>query len=496
MTQLKNKIIASTLAYTMATYATQLIGIFTSFAMRYFLEPSLMGAWSVLDLILSYGLYANLGVQTAMIAELPFFEGAGNTEKAAELRKTCFSFGLFSSTVVAAFFCVWLFKTGNSVVQAHRFEFFLLPLILISTSLYNFYQALMYAEKRFTLLGKSMVFNAVVYLTLICTLCSVWKLTGLVLAVLISTCLSSLFLHYFSRPKLGFLLDKNRIIELLKISLPLLSIGFAYTFFMSIDRMMITKFLNVEALGHYSIALLVITYASAIPKLLAAVIFPDLQEKFGKTASRTAISGYITKPTLALAYTAPILLGFAYFTAPFLIRLLLPKYIPGIQSLEIFLIGVYFLCLSQAIQNYLTTIHKRLHHIPIILTGAAVAALTSYWGIKVGHGIEGVAIGMSAGFFVYYTVLLVFAFSHFYTASQIIRFYLETLFCFASFYVTLMAIPLFIKAENVWLQCVLQNFVFGLVGLSWLFLLNKKTGLLHAVGLAAKEYVVRKKVRA
>ena len=65
---LSKKMTGDLFVYTIATYFVQLIGIATSFSMRYFLEPEGMGVWSLLDLLLRYGLFVHLGMLTALTA--------------------------------------------------------------------------------------------------------------------------------------------------------------------------------------------------------------------------------------------------------------------------------------------------------------------------------------------------------------------------------------------------------------------------------------------
>ncbi len=485
---LKKKITNDFLVYATATYITQALGILTSLAMRYFLEPSIMGVWSILDLVLAYSLYSSLGVLTALTTELPYYVGRGELDKAKETRNVSFSFNLASSIFVSFLFILWACFFGAQHSSYFRWGIIMLAFVLVSTSLYNFYISLMWAEKNFSLLGKAIVVNAAVYLILVFVLVPQFKLAGLLTTAMLSALAAALFLHIGSKPKLSLELNMHKIKEHLKIGLPLMAAGLSYLFFMGVDRIMIAKFLDVTAVGHYSIAILVVTYSNTIPKLLATVVFPSLQERYGKTGSHKETSSFITKPTILLSYSMPGLLGLAYFTAPYLVAGLLPKYVPGLTAMRIMILGTYFLSLSQPVQSYLTTIYKRLHLIPIVALGAGSAIAISYYLILKGYRLSGVAAGMSFGFFVYYSVLLFYVFRHFFTLKQTAAFYGETFLCFVYFVGMTVGIDKWIHFPSGLLEWLSKCLIFCVFCLPLLWIVNKKTQAVSIMWLAVHGY--------
>lgn len=475
MKNLKKKIANDLIAYTIATYAVQVLGIVTSIAIRYFLGPAQMGVWSLLDLTLNYGLYANLGVLTALYTEMPYYFGRNDLQKVEDIRNVSFAFTVLSALLAAALFIAWAVFAGGKFSLEFRFGVALMAFILISTSLYNFYMALMWAEKKFLLLSKGIVINALLYFFFIILLVSTLNLKGLLIAVFASTTLAFFYLHRKRKAGLKIQLKKEVLLTLLKTGLPLMIVGFVYTTFMSIDRMMIARYLGMVSLGHYSIALLVISFSNSIPKLISVVIFPNMQENFGQTGSMKEISPFITRPTILLAYCTPILLGFAYFTVPFLVHFLLPKYEPGLDSMRIFLIGSFFLSLAQPIQTYLTTVYKRLHNIPLIAVGMAAAFSFCYLFIKKGLGLEGVALGMSLGFLFYYVVLFFYVFKHFSSLRESLLYFGETIFCFLYFAGVVLGTEKWVHFSSELLTFTFKCFVFGTASLPLLWFANKKT---------------------
>ena len=488
MTDVKKKITNDFLVYTSATYVTQALGIVTSFAMRFFLEPSLMGVWSLLDLILNYGLYSNLGVTTALYTEMPYHLGKKDFYKAGQIRDAIFSFVLLGAVATGALFLLWAVFSGSSVSPQLRIGIAAVALILVATSIYNFYVAWMWATKKFRVLSAGIVINATLYLLLIFVLVSRFKLYGLLASVFLSISGVAVYLGLQSKTgRMHFTLERAVLWDLLKVSAPLVTVGFVYALFMSLDRLIITRFLGLTALGHYSIALLVVSYANIVSKLLATVVFPNMQEQYGESGSKTEISRFVTKPAMLLAYGSPLLLGAAYLIVPHMVHWILPKYEPGLESMRIFLLGTFFISLCQPIQTYLTTVYKRWQALPLITFGAAVASLSSVVLIRNGWGLNGVAIGMSFGFFAYFTALLFYVFGHFYSKRQALFFYGETLFCFVYYVAVVFSVGFFVRpAENEFMNAAAQLLVFGLCCTPLLWRANKKTGAFSMVWAAAR----------
>jgi len=474
----KKEIARDFVVYTTASYAVQVLGVVTSLAMRYFLDPPLMGVWSLLDLMMKYGLYANLGILPALNTELPIYIGKGDGPKADKIRNVAFTFTLLSSALAGIVIVLVAFVFWGALSHSTRVYMAASALILLATSGYNYYISLLWAQKKFSILGKGIVLNALIYLALIFVLVSRFKLRGLLMTAFFSTAFTTLFLHWRLEEKPHFDLNKEVFWELLKAGLPLMIVGFAYSFFMTVDRLIITRYLEIAALGQYSVAILMMTYSNTMPTLLANVIFPNLLERYGQTGSAKEISAFITKPTILLSYAMPVILGMAYFIAPYLVEKFLPKYVPGIPALRVLSLGSFFISISQPVQNYLTTIYKRLHNLPIIFLGTVSASLVSYGLISKGMGLVGVALGMSFGFFVYYVALLFYVFKHFGTFRQAFLFLAENLTCFAYLVMTVIFLETWVRVSSALFGVILKSAVFAILCLPYGYMLDKKTGAL------------------
>ena len=488
MEKLKQKITNDFIVYSLATYVTQAIGIFTSLGMRYFLDPASMGRWALLEFLLSYGLYANLGVLQSLTTELPINVGRKDFEKVKDIKEASLTFVLGMCALAGLFFIGAAVLAPMEGTGELKMGLAVTAFVLIGTALYNFHVSLMQAEKNFVLLSKAIVLNASLFLFFILILVPKFKLIGLLSSVLLSNIFTVIFVQFSSRSGWRLHIKKEVIVHLIKMGLPLMVVGFAYSTFMGVDRLMITRYLGVTSLGYYSLALLVMTYADVIPNILSIVVFPNMQENFGESGSYKSTGQFVIKPTILSAYCTPLFLGTAYFAVPFLVKLLLPKYMPGIDSMRICLIGAFFLALAHGIYTYLTTIYKRLHHVPILVCGMAVAVGLSYFLIHKGMGLNGVALGMSGGFFTYYTILFFYVFGHFCTFRESLFYFIEILLCFAYFVTGLFLVGHFVNMGSNVLNGIAQCLFFIVFCLPLLWRVNQKTSALTLLFQTVKNY--------
>lgn len=478
---MRRDIVRGFLAYTSASYAVQVIGVMTSIVIRHFMEPASMGLWSLLDVMTKYGLYANLGILTAMNVELPICIGRGELEKARKMRDTTLVFAVVASLcfgLAAAGLSPLFFREASSEL---RLYILLNCALLVVTTWYNFYVSLMWAEKKFVLLGAGIITNAVLYLLFVFLLVPRFKVAGLLTTAVCSLVSAATLMHIGLKSGLRFELDRKTLWSLLKAGFPLMLVGFSYSFFMTVDRFLITRYLGTIQLGYYSIAILMLNYAITIPTMVSNVLFPSLLERFGKTGSHKDISVYATKPVLLLSYVMPVILCIAYFNVPYLVKLFMTKYEPGVESMHIVLIGSFFISISQPAINYLFTISKRLQSIPLIFLGTVAAVASSALLVRSGQGLNGVALGMSLGYFTFYTALLFYAFGHFQSAAKTAVFFGETLLCFVYLLVVVWLVSSRVVFSGLLAGFLAQNAALLVLCMPYLFLVEKKTGALSAL---------------
>ena len=94
------KIIKDSSVYTICTVASQLIGVFTSIAMRRFLTPEMMGIWTTFLVVLNYALFAHMGVFTAIEVKIPYLRGKNENDELQDMRNSAFTFAIILSILI------------------------------------------------------------------------------------------------------------------------------------------------------------------------------------------------------------------------------------------------------------------------------------------------------------------------------------------------------------------------------------------------------------
>lgn len=424
----KEMIIKDTGRYSLAQYATQAIGIFTAFFMRKFLGPYQMGIWSLLRVAQGYLSYIQLGIESAAAFRIPFYVGKADASSEIETRNTAFTFMFLASMLSAVCLIIASILLRNHYPLEVIIGILALALYIVLQRIYSCYIVMFRAYRNFSILTKSLLFDAAVNLVLTFLLVSKFKIYGLYIAIIILAILNSLFVRRLSgyRLKLNFVL--KRFAELIKIGFPLLVSGFLAEILNTVDNIMIGAMLGVTSVGYYSIALMTRGCVSGLSSNLIIVTIPHMQEVYGKSGRIDDIKKFVTHSTQSICYILTPLFGLVYFVAPPLVEKFLPKYVSGITALQILLLSTIFISCSSQIGQFLVTINKQTRVVFINAIAIVLNVLLNYYFIMKGYGINGVAIGTSLSSLAVLIITLVFAMRYFASAGEIVRFIFSIIF--------------------------------------------------------------------
>jgi O-antigen/teichoic acid export membrane protein len=199
----------------------------------------------------------------------------------------------------------------------------------------------------------------------------------------------------------------------------LLAIGFPIFLFAglgavlkSIDRVMILKFLSTQELGYYSIGLMGVSLLLYLPESLGFVLYPRLIAKYSATRDTAATAADMDRPLATIAWLMPLFVGVAVFAMHPLVGLFLPQYLPGVPALSILLFGTLGLALASLPSFYIMAIGKQSRLVPISVLAIVLDLVLIGSFLLTGWKIEGVALGVSAGYAMYGLVLTGYAARH------------------------------------------------------------------------------------
>jgi len=458
---MQKRIIKDTITYSSASYVVMIIGFFVSVFSKKFLGVSGAGYWALLTVVLTYGMCIGLGINNALVREIPQCMGAKEIEKAKKLEDVTFSYLIIAGVVgaviiwILSFFLITdpLLKTGMKIAAV----------LVFVTLMYNLIQNILRARKQITILSKVIVFNTLLITIFALPGAYLFNVNGFAAGMVITTTLSFYFAKRWADISLSLNLDWAQIWHLIKIGLTILLASTLFRTFLNIDKIMICKMLGIEQLGLYTIGIMAVQQVGSLPRLFNIVIFPHIQEKYGATKDVMGVKEMILKPTYLISRLMPILIGVIIFLAQPLVLFLLPQFKDGLDVMKILVLGYFFMAVNQMSSALLFTIDKQRLLIPLYGIMVAVCIGLNYLFITKGLGIVGVAIGTSISYFLFFLVVFTFASSHIMAWRKIIRFYSEIMMFYIYFLINILWIDAIVNFPNTILTSLSKVSCFLLV---------------------------------
>lgn len=446
-------IIEDTFAYTIAMYIANFIGFFNAIFIRRFLGPLYAGYWALLNVIQSYAGYFGLGTKVALNREIPQARGRGEEETITVLQNTVFSFLLIVSAIAAiSIFTLSFFIFHDASL---RIACLLLGLLIGLSHLYTLVISISQAKKEFALVSKVTILNACLVIIFSLSLSYRFKLIGLIAGLIISNTLAFFVSRRWAKIQLHFFLSLRTLKQMIAIGVPMIFAGVLYTTLVSVDRMMIGKFINVESVGFYSIALMASAQLEILPKFFNIVIFPHLQEDYGASGSLKSSHALILKSIYFTSRFMPFVLGAILFFMHPIVYYAIPKFIPGLGAMDILLFGFFFVVLGGIFPSVIYTVNKQIALIPIYLAAIAAGIGANYFCIKAGWGIEGVALGTSFSYLLFFLVISFYSAQYFTERKELFKIY----FSISAYYIYFLTGIIVIKNVSVFGNMIATFFI-------------------------------------
>jgi O-antigen/teichoic acid export membrane protein len=439
-----------------------------------------MGVWSLLRVIMGYASYTNLGTTSTVPYKLPILKGQGKTEEINDLTSVVFNFVTITTFLCSIGSVAYALIFARHLSQELFVGLLVLSVILMSQRVYTYYVILLRAHRNFSVLSKSIIFDAFVNFSLVLLVVGRFKLYGFYAIAVMIPILNVIFIRKYITYDLKLSLNLKGLGEYIKYGFPLFINGILYQVLHSIDKIMIAGMLGLEQLGFYSIAIMTENYGTGIAKNFSIVIQPHFLEDFGANGMEKS-SRHVVFYSQVTAYFMAILLSLFFIWAPVLIHYVLPAFAPGITALKIFLIAVFFFTISPYSSNFLVALEKQAKLIPITGVSILLNIGLNYTFIKRGHGINGAAVATAISAFISFAVISGYALKHCQRITEIFVFYIKTLFPLLSCLLCIFVVTHFIQMPNMILEMAFRTLVFILLCSPLIFYINRKTGVFKAL---------------
>jgi O-antigen/teichoic acid export membrane protein len=279
--------------------------------------------------------------------------------------------------------------------------------IIVAVRMESYIVTILRAKKVFFPESLGKVINAVLYIGLIYLVVKNFKLYGLYAVNTAVILCSILILIFLSKEHFRFSLKKEELKHLIKVGIPLVLLGFMFVNLTNIDRIVVVKMLGAEKLGYYSVSIMMGNIIYNVSNMASVVLYPRFQEIYGKNDDKREVYRVMQKIIKLIWFPLIILVLCGIVFLPYLVEILIPKYIAGITSMKILLCGIYFLSLSVFYRNYLVTINKQLVSLFMCIGAVIINLILNILFIKMGLSIEGVALATSISYFIYFLSLYI-----------------------------------------------------------------------------------------
>ena len=377
----------------------KIIGALATFLIPRILEPSNFGIWVTVSLIISYAPIFALGTVETLLKQYPRYMGEGDITGAKIVEDSVFSSIIISASI--------LFVIGLSFqlfINEDSLELYIpqirLMILASSVGLFSAYFLFRFtAHQNFKYYGIIDITRALVTCFFLVSFSWFWGLRGTVAGFFLAEvviCLCSAVLSFKTCGKFGINFDYRLLWNAVRIGFPITIVWWVLAFQSSVDRLVSSYFLGKTATGYYGLGLSFVALLMQIPSAVNRVFYPKINESIGKGLDKKALSKLVIMPAQVLSLIVPLVMGALTLMLPLIYEIFFPKYIPGIISAQIIILGSFFLCLVGNGANFLIAHNKQGVLFLIVLISSFFNVLFAISLIKIGLNIEGIAISTIA----------------------------------------------------------------------------------------------------
>jgi len=395
----RRQIVKNSVVFLAGTIVGVPLGILRSVVFPLLFTPAQLGVWNLMNVILNYGSNAHLGILHGMNKAIPLLRGQDNIAKLEEVKDNVFWFNLLLGAVAAV--CVGVISLA--VTSEYGLSMRITALTIFFLVIFGYLFSLLRADNRFILITHGTVALSVLstFLVILLAFASYNRLSGALIGLAIAYAL--VVIYWFQKGRYHFALRiKFKIIrEMLIIGLPLISIVVLDGVLLSVDRWMIAANLGTTMLGYYALGIMASNLIGLVPGSIASVLYPKMLERFGASGNPSALRSLFVGPTRVVVALLSLLIGGVVLTLPFLIKFLLPKYLPSVSLFGILISAAFFYAVACIPGSFMVSINRQKMLIIIQIIAIILALVLDFVVVQMRWGIVGIAWSTAFAYAVY-----------------------------------------------------------------------------------------------
>ncbi len=388
----RGSFVRQALSYTVVTSLIRPIKMINSIVLRRLIGPEAMGFWDgVVRVLLGANRVTGLGVGAAARLEIPFLRGQGEHERALAIRRTVFSLNAVTGGVYALGIAAAAFLLGERLGAQRQAILLCASALVVLQKFANLYVDILRADGDVRGLNWQMFLDAAVLLAGLLWLAPKWGVQGLCIATAASLAVQLAVMA--RRSAFPYRWDLRRVVlgPLILYGGPLLLLQSLSTALATVDRVMVTGFLGVEAMGIYGVGLLAYGALYDVANGVGIVLVTHLLEGYGRDRDLARLGEAASRPMRFLSLGMPVLFGLGALLFVPAVHLLMPRYEPGAGAARILLAAACCSAVSLPMRQVIATLRHQIRAVPILVGAVGLNASLNWVLLRSGWGIEGAA---------------------------------------------------------------------------------------------------------
>ena len=341
-------------------------------------EPSVLGLFTGIGLVLGYVPFLQLGINNGLNRELPYYIGKGDRDRVNELAAAAQAWSILIGVLAAIallIFAGWQLFHGHLWKAAGWASYAVLAFLFFYST--SYLQITYRTAHDFARLAMINVIQAAVGLVLL-VLVVLLNFYGLCLRALFSTIVGAALFYYWRPVRVGPRWNLSHLKHLFFVGAPIFVVGRIYILWNVVDRTLVLYYTGTHGMGLYSIVIMVTTAVELLPSALSQVIYPRMSEHYGRGGTLEELVRSAVKPMLLCVLVMGPVVGLGWLLVEPVTRFLLPKYIEAVPAIQWSLLVPLVMCFGP-INNAFNVVRRQDLYLVAIVIGMAVYYGSLVW---------------------------------------------------------------------------------------------------------------------
>jgi len=380
------------------------ISIPTSIIIASILGPKDYGLLAVVNIIIQYMSYLNLGVLMNLSREVPMAYGKNDLDEVTLLKNIVFT--NYTITTVFSIFLLWiLVHLGFDYKESLNYSLvFIITFLVFLSNLDSFFHNYVKGEGKFIIFGQYELIIKIGLPISNVLLVYFFGIYGMFYSMMIGHIIGFLFIYtQLNTPKLKFKFNWHKSKILFRTGFVMYLNKIIDGILISVGVLISSKFLTQSDVGVLSYAM-VIASATKVPfaDILSITVNRQMAVDSGKYGEDdfSIYTKYFGKPLILFLLLTTTILGIIVLIYTYSINAFLPKFSASIPLFRILFFAVVFYNSRYFLFGYLNATRQMNKRTFITIISIFVTLASALLFVYLNLGIYGVALGVSIGFIV------------------------------------------------------------------------------------------------